>query len=232
MKDSLKDSLNDSVKDSPNESARSGVAHKPSRIAVLASGNGSNFQAVADAAAAGRLEHGRVELLVCDRPGAPVTTRAERMGIAVQLVDPAGWPTRAKYDAEIARVLRAHDIDLVVLAGWMRILTQAVVAPYEGRMINVHPSLLPAFPGKHAIRQALRRGVKVTGVTVHYVDEGVDTGPIISQAAVDVLPGDTEASLSARVHPVEHALLCGAIADITSGRVGLADGRVRVAAPA
>lgn len=188
------------------------------RIAVLASGNGSNFAAVAEAAAAGRLEGAMVEVLVCDRPGARVIEHAERAGIPVELLarDPAA--SREELDERLLQTLAAWDVDGVVLAGWMRVLSASVVRAYLGSMINVHPSLLPAFPGLHAIRQALAAGVRVTGVTVHFVDDGVDTGPILAQAPVEVRLGDTEASLAARIHPVEHALLCGSIADLAAGR--------------
>ena len=196
------------------------------RIAVLASGNGSNFQAVAEAAQAGRLEGAGVEVLICDKPDAHVLDRAGALGIPADVVKPKAFASREAFDAALVERLAAREIDLVVLAGWMRLLGPGFVDAYRGRILNVHPSLLPAFPGLHAIDQALAAGVKVTGVTVHFVDEGVDTGPIVAQAPVDVLPGDDAASLGARIQPVEHRLLPRAVADVVAGRVAWRAGRV------
>lgn len=193
------------------------------RIAVFASGQGSNFQAIVDAAASGELDV-QIELLVCDRPNAPVIERANRAGVQTKLIRPREYPSREAYEAEIVAELQGRQIDLVVLAGYMRLLTNTLVDPYYGRMINIHPSLLPAFPGVDGVRQALDYGVKVTGATVHFVDNGMDTGPIIAQRTVDIREDDTEATLLERIHVVEQELLIGTIRLIREGRVRL-DGR-------
>ena len=196
------------------------------RIAVFASGNGSNFQAVADAGREGRLGGGSVEVLVCDNEDAFALERAKAFGIPTQVVERGAFPSRDAFDDALLAILHVREIDMVVLAGWMRLLGPRFVSAYRGRIVNVHPSLLPAFPGLHAIRQALAAGVKVTGVTVHFVDEGIDTGPIIAQGTVEVLPGDSEASLAARIQPVEHRLLPRAVADVVAGRVAWGGDRV------
>jgi phosphoribosylglycinamide formyltransferase-1 len=192
---------------------------KPYRVAVFASGAGSNFQAVAAAAANGKLGGAAVELLVCDRPKAPVVDKARRAGIEAFVFRPKDYASREHYEAEILQLLRERHIDLVVLAGYMRMITNTLVQPYCGRMINVHPSLLPAFPGLNAIGQALAHGVKVTGVTVHYVDGGMDTGAIIAQRAIEIFADDTEATLASRIHPIEHELLIHAICGIRRGEI-------------
>ena len=197
------------------------------RIAVFASGNGSNFQALADAAREGRLG-ADIRLLVCDRPDAFVVQRAEAAGIPAYVFRPRDYPSRETYEKEILAELERLGIELVVLAGYMRILTNVLVDAYAGRMINIHPSLLPAFPGVNAIRQALEYGVKVTGVTVHFVDGGVDTGPIIAQEALAVEENDTEETLAERIHRIEHRLLPEVVRKIAEGRVRLEGRRVRV----
>jgi len=194
---------------------------KPLRIAVFASGSGSNFQAIAEAAKAGKLD-ARIELLVCDRPQAPVVQRAQEAGVAVHTFRPKEYPSREAYEQEILELLRGRQVELVVLAGYMRILTDVLVNAYWGRMINIHPSLLPSFPGLHAVRQALEHGVKVTGITVHLVDGGLDSGPILAQRALDIRPDDTEQSLGERIHPMEHELLPQVIQQIASGIIDLA----------
>lgn len=191
---------------------------KPFRIAVFASGSGSNFQAIADAVQAGKLDV-RIELLVCDRPQALVVERAQQAGVPVHTFRPKDYPNREAYEQEIVELLHDKQVDLVVLAGYMRILTSVLVEAYWGRMINIHPSLLPSFPGLHAVRQALEHGVKITGITVHLVDGGLDSGPILAQRALDIEPNDTEASLSDRIHPMEHVLLPWVIGEIAAGRI-------------
>ncbi|MDR0267643.1 phosphoribosylglycinamide formyltransferase [Paenibacillus sp.] len=176
------------------------------RIAVFASGEGSNFQALAEAAIEGKLGGAEVALLVSDKPSAPVVGRAERLGIPAFLFNPKDYTSREAYEREIVKRLKENHIDLVVLAGYMRLLTPVIVGEYRGRLINIHPSLLPAFPGKDAIGQALAYGVKVSGVTVHFVDEGMDTGPIIAQRAIDIVSGETAESFAQAVHSVERGL--------------------------
>jgi len=198
------------------------------RIAVFASGSGSNFQALAEAVRDGRIPDARIELLVCDKPGAYVLERAQNFGIETYVFRPKDYLSREAYEEEILAELRRRGIDLIVLAGYMRILTPVLVEPYYGRMINIHPALLPSFPGLNGVRQALDYGVKITGVTVHFVDAGTDTGPIIAQRAVEVLPGDTEESLGARIHQAEHQLLPEVVRWIAEGRVRLDGRRVTV----
>jgi phosphoribosylglycinamide formyltransferase-1 len=194
------------------------------RLAVFASGSGSNFEAVMRALQEGRLTGAQVALLVCDKPGAYVLERAERFGVPVLLFDPKTYPDKAAYETEIVGRLQALGVDLIVLAGYMRLVGPVLLHHYEGRIINLHPSLLPAFPGKDAIGQALAYGVKVTGVTVHFVDAGMDTGPIIAQHPVCVEPADTAETLAARIHEVEHNLLVAVIQALVDQRVVM-DGR-------
>lgn len=190
------------------------------KVAVFASGNGSNFQALADGARDGRID-ADIRLLVCDKPSAPVIKRAEAAGIETYVIRPREYPSREAYEREILIELKRRGVELVVLAGYMRIVTPVLVDAYYGRMINVHPSLLPAFPGLNGIGQALEYGVKVTGATVHFVDGGLDTGPIIAQEALAVEPGDTEETLAARIHPVEHRLLLQVVQQFAEGRIRL-----------
>jgi phosphoribosylglycinamide formyltransferase-1 len=195
----------------------------PYRLAVLASGNGSNLQAIIDRV------HGRatgtgvpvieIALVVGDQPGAPALDRAKQADIPTELcaLDSAG--TREAQEAAILNAVRKADPDLVVLAGYMRIVPPEFVRAFSWRIINLHPALLPAFPGTSSIKDALEHGVKVTGVTVHFVDEGLDTGPIIAQEAVRIEEGDDIDSLTARIHAVEHELLPRTIRLLAAGRV-------------
>jgi len=199
------------------------------KIAVFASGNGSNFQALADGARDGRID-AEIRLLVCDKPGAPVIGRAEAAGIETYVFRPREYPSREAYEREILIELKRRGIELVVLAGYMRIVTPVLVNAYYGRMINVHPSLLPAFPGVNGIGQALEYGVKVTGVTVHFVDGGLDTGPIIAQEALAVEPDDTGETLAARIHPIEHRMLLQVVQQFAEGRIRLNGRQVTVEA--
>jgi phosphoribosylglycinamide formyltransferase-1 len=196
------------------------------RVAVLASGRGSNF----DALLASTREPGspaRIVLLVTDRAGAPVVAKAERAGIPVACVDPGS--VRGAWSAQGVEALRSalaeHRVEVVCLAGFQRIVPAEVVREFPARMLNVHPALLPAFPGLRAQRQALRAGVKVSGCTVHFVDEGVDTGPIVLQAAVPVRDDDDEETLAARILEEEHRIYPEALRRLAAGRVRV-DGRV------
>lgn len=202
------------------------------RIAVFASGSGSNFQAIVNAVKEGRLDVS-VELLVCDKPKAYVVERAQAAGVPTLTFRPKEYSSREEYERMILAELEARGIELIVLAGYMRIITHTLVEPFYGRMVNIHPSLLPSFPGVDAIGQALAHGVKVTGVTVHFVDGGMDTGPIIAQQAVDIREDDTADTLGARIHAVEHELYVKALGWLSSGRVKLgAEGRkVTIAQP-
>lgn len=197
------------------------------RLGVLASGRGSNLQAILDAIGRGDLA-AEVRVVVSDRPGARALERARQAGAAAVFVDRSAYPDREAADAAMARVLQEHGVDLVILAGYMRILGRGFVAAFRGRVLNIHPSLLPAFPGLHAQRQALEHGVKVAGCTVHFVDEGLDSGPIVLQAAVPVLEGDTEETLSARILEQEHRLYPEAIRLFAEGRLRVEGRRVRI----
>ena len=174
------------------------------RLAVFASGNGTNFEAIVSAAERGELP-ARVVLLVCDRPGARVVERAAAHGIETLAFAPKEYASKADYEAEIVRRLDAAGVELVCLAGYMRIVGETLLGAYGGRIINIHPSLLPAFRGAHAIEQALAYGVKVFGVTIHYVDATLDGGRIIAQRAFEYDGGD-QAELEAKIHAVEHPL--------------------------
>lgn len=175
------------------------------RIAVFASGQGSNFQNLLEASRAGTLG-AEIVLLVCDKPQAPVVERARKAGVECFLFEPKSYARREDYEAEIAAELDKRGVDLVVLAGYMRLLTSVLVEPYAGKMINIHPSLLPAFPGKNAIGQAWDYGVKLTGATVHLVDGGMDSGAVVAQAAVEIAADDTLESLEGKIHAVEQRL--------------------------
>lgn len=182
------------------------------RIAIFASGNGSNFEALAEACLQGRINAETV-LCVCDHPGAYVTERAKRKGIPTLELRPKSYPSKKEYEAEILETLRKEKIDLICLAGYMRIIGPTLLDAYKGKILNIHPSLLPAFPGVDAIGQALEYGVKVFGVTVHYVDETLDGGKIISQAPIPY-DGSCREELEAMVHAREHALYVGTVARI------------------
>lgn len=203
------------------------------RLGVLASGNGSNLQALLDACGAGRID-AAVAVVISNVPGAGALERARRAGVPTEVIPSRGVADRAAYDLGLVEVLRRHQVDLVCLAGYMRLVTPAFLrafGPAGGsrgcpRVMNVHPGLLPAFPGLHAARQALAYGARIAGCTVHFVDEGTDTGPIIAQAVVPVLPGDDEATLSARIQSEEHRLYPQAVQWYAQGRLSLEGRRV------
>jgi phosphoribosylglycinamide formyltransferase-1 len=205
------------------------------RIGVLASGSGTNLQALLDACAAGRID-GRVEVVVGNVPGAGALARAERAGAAVVLRASRGVADREAYDRDLVEVLSLHRVDLVCLAGYMRLLTPPFLSAFGPtpatrgcpRVMNIHPGLLPSFPGLHAQRQALAAGARLAGCTVHFVDEGTDTGPAILQAAVPVLPGDSEEALSQRILAQEHRIYPQAVRWFAQGRLSLAGRTVRV----
>lgn len=172
-------------------------------IAVFASGNGSNFQAIAEAAKKGRLK-AHLRLLVCDNLKAYVLERAKKFGIKTFLIDRRNYSGKKAFEDEIIRKLKAERIDLIVLAGFMRILSPNFIRQYRNRIINIHPALLPSFKGAHAIKDAFDYGVKLTGVTVHFVDEKIDHGPIILQEALRVREKDSLESLEEKIHRLEH----------------------------
>ena len=175
------------------------------RIAVYASGNGSNFQAIAEAIASKQVD-ATICFLFCDNPKAYVIERAKKLGVPFKVFSPRNYENRAAYERELLNQLELHAVDLIVLAGYMRIIGPTLLRAYANRILNIHPSLLPSFPGKSSIQDAFDANEKETGVTVHFVDEGVDTGPIIAQEKVIILPEDTLDSLETRIHQVEHRL--------------------------
>lgn len=173
-------------------------------LAVFASGTGSNFDAIARACEDGRL-NAQVVLMVCDKPGAAVVEKAQKFGIRSFVFSPRDYACKADYEAEIVALMRELEVDLVCLAGYMRIVSDVLLSAYGGRIINIHPSLLPAFRGAHAVEQAVEYGVKVYGITIHYVDETLDGGKIIAQRAFEY-EGSDPAEVHAIGQKIEHAL--------------------------
>jgi phosphoribosylglycinamide formyltransferase-1 len=190
------------------------------RIAVLVSGSGTNLQALLDHPVCGP----RIALVLSDRPGVKGLERGASDGIESAVLEPKDFEDRKTFDRAVVDLLRDRGIDVVVSAGYMRMLGPAVLEAYGGRWLNVHPSLLPAFPGTSGVADALAYGVRVTGVTVFFVDEGMDTGPVVMQEAIEVREDDDWDSLEARVHEVEHRLLPAATAALVEGRIRV-DGR-------
>jgi len=196
---------------------------------VLASGRGSNLQALLDACAAPDFP-ARVVVVISDREHAPALERARAAPVEAVWVNPKDFTSRESFDLTLVRELEKRQVGLVCHAGFMRILSPAYVHAFAGRALNIHPSLLPAFPGLHAQRQALEHGVRVSGATVHFLEDGVDSGPIVLQAAVPVLPGDTEETLAARILVEEHRLYPAAVRLFAEGRLELVGRRVLVKA--
>jgi phosphoribosylglycinamide formyltransferase-1 len=200
------------------------VGFVDARVAVLASGSGTNLQAMLDHPVVGPW----IALVLSDREDARALERARSRGVAAVFVDPSAYPDRTSYDRAVLAELEGHDIGFVALAGFMRILTPDLVRAYAGRMLNLHPSLLPSFPGAHGVRDALDWGVKVTGVTVHLVDEELDHGPIVAQEAVPVLPGDDWDPLEERIHEAEHRIYPKALRALVEGRLKVEERIVHV----
>lgn len=196
-------------------------------LGVLASGRGSNFQAVIDEIEAGRLD-AEIRLLIVDNPNARAIERAMNHGIAYLHLDPGSFPSRDDFFRGIADALMARDVNLVILAGFMRIVRKPLLDAFPDRIMNIHPALLPSFPGLHGQRQAVERGVKLSGCTVHFVDGGMDTGPIIIQAAVPVFPDDGEDTLSERILKLEHRIYPEAIRLFAEGRLIVENRVVRI----
>jgi phosphoribosylglycinamide formyltransferase 1 len=197
------------------------------RVTVLTSGRGSNLTALLAAERAGRLG-GAITAVIANRAAIPALAIAETHGVPGIVVPHSAYPDRDAFDAALATAIDATEPDLVVLAGFMRILGPALVGRYEGRMLNIHPSLLPAYPGLHTHRRALADGVRIHGCTVHFVTLALDHGPIVAQGAVPVRDDDDEAKLAARVLAVEHRLLPAAVRAFCAGRLVIAGNRVRV----
>ncbi len=198
---------------------------QPFRIAVLISGSGTNLQAIIDAVAGGDIP-ARIEQVISNRPGAGGLARAERAGIGTEVLDHRAFAERGHYDAVLAERLEAIRPDLVVLAGFMRILTDDFVTRFMGRLINIHPSLLPAYRGLHTHQRAIDAGESRHGCSVHYVIPELDAGPVIAQAAVPIHAGDTAEALQDRVQAMEHRLYPKVVRWIADGRVALRAGRV------
>jgi phosphoribosylglycinamide formyltransferase-1 len=196
------------------------------RITFLISGRGSNMAALIDAANAGAID-GAVTQVISNRPDAPGLAYAQRHGIATTVVDHRAYPSRAAFEAALAEAIDASEPDVIVLAGFMRILGADFVQRYTGRMLNIHPSLLPAYPGTHTHRRALADRATRHGCTVHFVTADVDGGPIVAQADVPVRPGDDPQSLAARVLEAEHRLLPQVVGWFCAGRIALDGDRVR-----
>lgn len=194
------------------------------RLAILLSGRGSNFQAIADSIQEGKLD-AEIAIVLSNRESAPGLDAARRRGLNAVCI-PSKGRDRVEYDAELIAEINKHDVNLVCLAGYMRLLSAEFIKAFSGRVLNIHPSLLPAFPGLDAQHQALAHGVKITGCTVHFVDEHLDAGPIVIQAAVPVLDDDTDETLSSRILKEEHRIYREALRLILSGRYRIEGRRV------
>jgi phosphoribosylglycinamide formyltransferase 1 len=195
------------------------------RIGVLLSGRGSNFEALADSVSAGRIPDSEIALVLSNREGAPGVDRAKSRGLATRVIPSKGLEREA-YDRQVVAALREANVDLVCLAGYMRLLSPYFVAAFPQRILNIHPSLLPSFPGLESQKQALEYGVKFAGCTVHFVDENLDAGPIIIQAVVPVEDADTEDTLSARILQEEHRIYSEAVKIVLEGNYKIAGRRV------
>jgi phosphoribosylglycinamide formyltransferase-1 len=197
-------------------------------VGVLVSGRGTNLQALIDRGNRGELGPARLTVVGCNVPDTPAQARARAAGLPTFVVDHRDYSARAGFDRALVSALKSHQVDLVVLAGFMRLLGDEFLAAFPQRVINIHPALLPAFPGVHAQRQALEAGVKIAGCTIHFVDQGIDTGSIIAQAAVPVLEDDDEEALRARILGEEHRLLPAVVRAMAERRVIVENRRVRI----
>ncbi len=195
------------------------------RIGVLLSGRGSNFEALADGVSNGRIPNAEIAIVISNREGAPGVERAQSRGINARVIPSKGLEREA-YDREVVAVLHEHKVDLVCLAGYMRLLSPYFVAAFPQRILNIHPSLLPSFPGLESQRQALEYGVKFAGCSVHFVDENLDAGPIVLQAAVPVKDDDTVESLSERILREEHRIYSEAVRIVLEGKYKIEGRRV------
>ncbi len=195
------------------------------RIGVLLSGRGSNFVALAESVSAGRIPDAEIAIVVSNREGAPGIDKAKERGIATRVIPSKGLEREA-YDRQVVAVLQEHKVDLICLAGYMRLLSPYFVASFPNRILNIHPSLLPSFPGLESQRQALEYGVKFAGCTAHFVDENLDAGPIVLQAAIPVLDEDTEASLSDRILAEEHRIYSEAVKIVLDGKYKIVGRRI------
>jgi phosphoribosylglycinamide formyltransferase-1 len=197
------------------------------RIAVLASGRGSNFQAILDALSVGKI-NGEIVALLTDNKEAYAIQRADTAGIPAIVLNYKDYPSKVEYERDLLSAMKEVDVDLFVCAGYMRIIGSEIARKFAGKMINIHPALLPAFSGLHGQRQAIEYGVKIAGCTVHFVDEGLDSGPIILQKAVEVLDDDDEDSLAERILEQEHIAYPEAVALFCADRLQVCGRRVRI----
>ncbi|MDJ0515959.1 MAG: phosphoribosylglycinamide formyltransferase [Trichodesmium sp. MO_231.B1] len=189
----------------------SGLAKSsPLKLGILASGSGSNFEAIAEAINNQKL-NAQIQVMIYNNPGAKVILRAEKWNVPSVLLNHREYKNREEFDSQIVKTLQEYDVEWVIMAGWMRIVTQVLINAFPNQIINIHPSLLPSFKGIKAVEQALKAGVKITGCTVHLVDVEVDNGPILMQAAVPILPDDTPETLHERIQVQEHKIMVGAI---------------------
>jgi phosphoribosylglycinamide formyltransferase-1 len=195
------------------------------RLAVLLSGRGSNFEALADSVASGRIPNAEIAFVISNREGAPGIDLAKSRGLATRVLPSKGLEREA-FDRQVVAVLNEHKVDLVCLAGYMRLLSPFFVQSFPNRILNIHPSLLPSFPGLESQRQALEYGVKFAGCTVHFVDENLDAGPIILQAVVPISDSDTESSLSEKILREEHRIYPEAVKIVLSGKFKIEGRRV------
>lgn len=184
--------------------------NQPLKLGIMASGNGSNFEVIAQAIADGKI-NAQIQVLIYNNPGAKAAVRAKNWGVESVLLNHRDYKNRQKFDSQIAQILQQYDVQFVIMAGWMRLVTQVLIDAFPNRIINIHPSLLPSFKGVQAVEQALVAKVKITGCTVHLVSLEVDSGEILIQAAVPVLPDDTSETLHARIQIQEHRILPMAI---------------------
>lgn len=186
------------------------------KLAIFASGNGSNFQAIVNAVRTGKLR-ADISLLVCDSPNAFAIKRAEDANIPVLVFHPNDYESKTDFESMIAENLEVKKIDFIALAGYMRLIGHTLLSKYEGKIVNIHPSLLPAFPGKDAIGQALSAGVKESGVTIHYVDAGMDTGQVIAQKTITIADNETKETLQRKIQQIEHQLYPDVLEKLLNG---------------
>jgi len=196
-------------------------------IAVFCSGNGSNFQAIADSVKNGGIK-ANIALMVCDNPSAYALERAKKEGINSLVIERKSFKTKDEYEAEIIKNLEKENIELICLAGYMRIVSPSLVQRYSNKILNIHPALLPSFKGTQGIKDALDYGVKLSGVTVHFVNDKMDQGPIILQEALEIKDDDTEKSLAERIHQIEHKLYPQAVRLFVEGRLGIEGRKVKI----
>ncbi len=197
------------------------------KLGVLISGNGSNLQSIIDHIEDGSLK-AAIKIVISNNPDAFGITRAKKHGINIAVLDAKDFNSKEDFDSELIKIMKKNDVELVILAGFMRILTHGFLKVFSQRIMNIHPALLPSFPGLHGQKQALEYGVKFSGCTVHFVDEGVDTGPIIIQSVVHVSDDDTEETLAARILKEEHRIYPQAIQFYAEGRLEIKDRKVKI----